>query len=157
MNDIKEYSGNNLGGILRFRFILSDDVETYGTPDNHRIIEPLQLKTGKYWKDAYATLETIGYTEKPESSKHGEVFKCSFVGVTPQDSPENAHNFNAMRNGKFLVDYTDSNGLRKIIGSIDEPLSFKSSLNTKQKIADRNEHVFEFYATITHKAYVYDI
>ncbi len=156
MNDIDEFDGDNLGGIIRFKFIPVTDVESIDNPIDHVIATPVILKTNKRWFDAYATKGTIGFTEVPEKTANGDVFKLQFNAICPKDSADRSNVFNQMRNQRFIVDYTDYNGLRKLIGSLEEPLFFSSSLNTKTEVVGRNEHSISFYGESSHKAYVYE-
>lgn len=156
MDDINEYSGDNLGGVIGFKFIPVTDVQSIENPIDHVITTAVVLKTNKRWFSAYATQGTIGYSETSEQTAHGEVFKQQLVAIIPKDDKDKAVLFNKMRNQKFIVDYTDSNGLRKLIGSLEEPLFFSSSANTKTEMSGRNEHSITFYGTGTHKAFIYD-
>lgn len=156
MNDINEYSGDNLGGIIRFKFIPVTDVESIASPIDHVITTPVILKTDKRWFSAYATMGTIGYTEASEQTANGGLFKRQLVAIIPKDDKDKAKLFNKMRNQRFIVDYVDSNGLRKLIGSLEEPVFFSSTQNTKTEMPGRNEHSISFYGTGTHKAFIYD-
>ena len=158
MNDINRHEGDNLGGVVSFNFIPVQDVESLTMPIEHRIVEPLQLKTGKYWYCGFATLGTIGFTEESQQTPNGEVYKQKFAAIRPKDDKDISLLLNEMRNQKFIIDYTDANGQRKLIGTTDEPLFFSSVLNTKTSVAGRNEHTLIFYRDdATHKAYIYDI
>jgi hypothetical protein len=157
MNDINEFFGNNLGGVLRFNFIPVAHCVSIDMPIKGKVLKPVEVLTGKRWFSGYATLETIGFAEPSELTDNGTIYKPKFTAIVPKDSAEATHLFDQMSNGRFLLDYTDSNGLRKLVGSLDEPLFFSADLNTKQNIAGRNEHLINFYGTTTNKAYVYDI
>lgn len=156
MKDIKEYQNNNLGGLLKFKIIPVEHVSSIDIANNHVIEKPVVLNQGKYWYDVYATLGTIGYSETQKETENGSQFECVLSAVVPKDETINAHNFNTMRNQKFIIDYTDSNGMRKLVGSKEEPLFFKSEFTTKEEVAGRNQHRIIFSAITSHKAYVYD-
>jgi hypothetical protein len=156
MKDIEQYKNDNLGGIVKFKFIPVDDVESIDIAIEHIITTPVVLKENKRWFDAYATLGTMQYTEVQEKTPSGDIFKCQLVAAIPKDWADISDQLNKMRNQRFIVDYTDSNGLRKLVGSIDEPLFFKSELNTKNEAAARNEHIITFFGESSHKAYIYE-
>jgi hypothetical protein len=157
MEDLNQLKNDNVGGIIRFNFIPVQDVDSIVMPVNNKVLEPLEVKEGKRWYCAYATLGTIGYTEEQSDTDNGGIFKRKFTAICPQDNDEMTDTLNAMRNQRFIIDYMDANGLRKLVGTIEEPLFFTSTLNTKTDMRGRNEHVISFYGDASHKAYVYDI
>lgn len=157
MQDIKQPIGNNLGGVITFNFIDVKNVLSIPTPVNSMIIQPVVLQPGEHWYVGYGTLGTIGYSEPSEFTNAGTLYKRMFVAFAAQDSAINSILFNEMRNGQFLIDYKDSNGLRKLIGSIEEPLFFSANLNTKTNMPELAGHAVGFYGDGTHKAYVYNI
>lgn len=157
MNDIKRPSGDNLGGLIKFKFVPMNDVQSIDTAINGKVTTEVTLKEGAQWYCGYCTLGTMGFTEPSAKSPNGEVFQAAFTGVCPQDKEENNDLFNEMRNQKFIIDITDSNGLRKLVGGIDAGLFFSSSLNTQTDMAGRNAHAISFYGDMAHKAYIYDI
>jgi hypothetical protein len=157
MKDFLQPDGNNLGGILRFRFIPVADVQSFPLPINGMITEPLTIKTGKQWYCGYSTLEKTRYTEPDDSTNGGVVFKKTFAGFYPKDQEEMSVLFNSMRHDRFLIDYTDSNKIRKLVGTLQEPLQFSSNLNTGEKLVDLAGHSFRFFGDGTAKSFIYDI
>lgn len=157
MNDINRLEGDNLGGIVRFKFIPVDDIRIIDDAVAGVVSVEITLQASKKWFCAYATLGTMGYTESPTNSSAGTIFSRQFSAFIPKDSAEINAQLNEMRDVRFVLDYTDSNGLRKIVGSIEEPLNFSSSLNTQSDMPGRNGHNIVFSGDATHKAYVYDI
>jgi hypothetical protein len=155
MTNINQPNLHNLGGVLRFNFVDVNDVLSIPIPTNSILFSALSLKPGKQWYAGYGTLGTMSYTEPSELTSAGTLFKRLFVASCPKDGYTNSNLFNEMRNKQFLLDYTDSNGFRKLIGSIDEPLFFDSVLNTKSKMAELSGSVIRFYGDGSHKAYEY--
>lgn len=157
MNDIKQPSGDNLGGLVRFRFIDINDVESIEDAINGKVLTEIELSDGGQWFTGYGTIGSMGYTETPSENPNGTVFARQFTAVCPQDGEDNNALFNEMRNKRFILDYTDSNGLRKLVGSISEPLKFSATLNTQTNMPGLNSHTINFYGDGTHKAYIYDV
>lgn len=157
MNDFILPDGSNLGGILAFNFVPVDDVSSFPEVVNGKIIKPLTLNADGQWFCGYSTLEKTKYTEPDEDSPAGKVFKKVFSGFYPKDTEEMAILFNKMRNRKFIIDYTDMNHIRKIVGTVEEGLKFSSSFSTGEKVVDLAGHSFRFYGDGSAKAYIYDI
>lgn len=157
MRDINKPSGDNLGGVLRFNFIDVNDVQSIADAVNSTVSTAVTLKTAMQWYEGYGTLGSIGFTEIPEMTGAGTLYKRQFVALCPQDGEDINDLFNEMRNKQFIIDYTDSNGLRKLVGSLEEPLNFAATLNTKTNMPELAGHSISFYGDASHKAYRYDI
>lgn len=155
MNDINQPFGDNLGGVLRFNFIDVNDIESIDVAVNSMVLQAVTLKTAKQWFAGYGTRGSIGYSETPEITNAGTLYKRQFVAFCPKDGPDNDDLFNEMRNKQFIIDYTDGNGLRKLVGSLEEPLFFSATLNTKTNTPELAGHSISFYGDATYKAYVY--
>lgn len=156
MKDIEAFTGDNMGGIEKFRYIPADDVEEIPEANNHLIEDVIILKAGKQWYNAVCTLGTTGYSEKQAETDQGQSYDKSLTGFVPKDSPEMAALFDEMENQRYIIDYTDNNGYRKIIGSLTEPVRFKADGETKTDASGRNGHVITFYSLGSHKSYFYD-
>lgn len=157
MEDIARHLGDNLGGINSFRYIPISEVLYLSEAIEGKVCEPLTIKAPGRWYDFYATEGTMGFNEVKENSPHGDFYKVRLSGFVPKDRPELIHALNKMRNQKFIIDYTDNNGLRKIIGTIDEPLRLKHSFDTGADVPNRAGTSFEFYGDLRFPSPVYYI
>ncbi len=157
MRDINQFSGDNLGGNIRFEFAEINDIDSIAESIDGNITEKVILKDGKQWYCGYATQQSIGYTETTEDSAAGILYKRSLVAFCPKDNSDNKDLFYEMRNKKFIVKCTNSNGIKLLIGSIQEPLKFSAALASKTQIAELAGYSITFYGDGTLPAMVYDI
>jgi hypothetical protein len=157
MEDIKQPVGDNLGGLLRFNYIPVKDVESIPDAIDGKVVEEVVVKEGKRWYAGYATQGTIGFSEPTEKNPAGTIFKPLFVGVCPQDNEQNNFLFHQKRDQQFIIDITDSNGLRRLVGSIAEGLEFSAALSTQTDVAGRNGYNISYSGDTTHRSYIYDI
>jgi hypothetical protein len=157
MEDINKHCADNLGGIFLLRYIPKDDVESIVEPINGRVTEPVVLKANKRWFEFYATPETLKFNEEQQESPQGDYFKIKLTGATPKDRADIISAFNKMKKPSFIIDYTDNNGLRKLVGTITEPLRFKHSSTTGDKAPSKNGHSFEFFGDVIDKSPEYYI
>ncbi len=155
MEDMTVPNGFNMGGIVKYNFILVDDVVSIPEAENGKIAGPVVLVTGGVWSKGYGQRGSTVYSEPEEKTGAGSVFKWLFESVVPKDRTENDVLFYKMRNGGFIIDYTDGNGLRKLIGSKSEPLQFSSSLTTRGKAHELAGHSIKFFQDGTFKSYEY--
>lgn len=156
MISITEFIGDNIGGLESFQFIPVGDVASIARAKDHVITELVTLDTGKAWLDAYVTLGSLAYSEGKNKTIHGNHYNRSLVGFVPKDTEALAELFDEMGDVRFIIDYTDNNGVRKLIGSLDSPLVFSSQLSTGNDAAARNGHFITFSGNSPHKAYIYD-
>jgi hypothetical protein len=155
MNDINKFCNDNLGGVNSFKFIPDTDILAMPTNINNSFLEPVFINNGARWYNCYATQDTIRYTEEKEKSKHGDFFSIKFVAFIPKDTDELSNNLESMNNKNFVIDYIDNNGNRKLIGSKENPLQFKYSLDTGSSMPNRNGYQIEFTAQSIHKMPTY--
>lgn len=157
MDDINKFSDDNIGGVLLCRFIPVENVSEIPSPINYSINTAVVLKSNCRWFDIYGTQGTKEFTEESTQSDAGTSFKKSIKLITPKIRTELDDQFNDMANRLFILDVTDNNGLRKIVGTIDEPLKFKCTATTKADVAQRNEYSIEFFGEGTQKSYTYNL
>lgn len=157
MEDIFKHNDDNLGGIYAFKYIPISEVASLPAAIDGKVFEPLLTKDSGRWYEFYATPGTLGFSELKETSPHGDYYKAKFSGFVPKDRSDLIDAFSKMRNNKFIIDYTDYNGVRKIIGTIDEPLLFKESLDTGVNVPNRNGTSFEFTGELRYKSPEYFI
>ena len=157
MNDINKPCGDNVGGIFLFKIAFTDDVQSMSLPINGNVCEPVELKSLARWYDVYGTEGTIKFNEDQQQSPQGDYFKVKLSASIPKDRTEVKNSLEEMKNKTFIIDYTDYNNERKLVGTLTEPLKFSSSLDTGNKIPSLNAHAIEFFGNALTKAPTYSI
>ena len=157
LNDITRHTDDNLGGLNAFKIVSAKAVTSLPSVVNGAIQHQLTLLPGHRWLSVYCTEFTMNYKEVPIDSEHGAAFKKTLTGKTPKDRAELTQLFNEMKDQGFIIDYTDNNGQRKLVGSPQEPMYFKPALDTKAEMAQRNEHELVFEGEGIDKSPFYNI
>lgn len=157
MEDINKHCDDNLGGVQPFKFIPVDDIASMVEPINSKVLEPVTLKALARWFNCYATEGTIKYNEEKQQSPHGDYYKAKLTAFIPKDRAEVIEQLKQMNNKLFVIDYTDNNGLRKLVGTIDNPLSFSDTIDTGDNASKRNGYTIEFSGELLKKAPTYFI
>lgn len=155
MNDINKPCEDNLGGIFLIKVIPIQEVQSLLMPVKSAILEPLVTKPLGRWYDIYATIETVKFEEEPIESEQGDHYRAKIIGKVPKDRASVIETINQMTNKQFIIDYTDNNGVRKIVGTLTEPLLFKCNFTTGDKVATKNGYDFEFSGFLLRKSPVY--
>ena len=157
MQNIDFFTGDNTGSLESFEFIPFTDVSNIPDAALGIIDSAVTLETDKAWYTAKATPDTLGYKEVSQQSENGTSYKKEFVAFIPSDLPAIANLFSEMENERFIIKYTDYEGRVKLVGSIEEPLQFKSDMNTQTDSSGRKGHFITFYGDGTFKSYFYSI
>ncbi len=157
MDDVKKFEDDNLGGVYLFKYIPADDVQSISDPIDGFITKEVSLKPDKQWFDFYGTEGTMAFSEDDSNTNDGTLYNKKVIAITPKQRTEIDVLFFKIRNRRFILDLIDNNGLRKIIGSIEEPLKFTNKGDTKNMASGRNEYAIEFACSSTFKSYTYDI
>lgn len=156
-NDIKRHEGDNLGGIYTFKFL---PVEGIGSmPESYKgaVHKAVTVAAGYRWFDGYCSEESMKYTEEQEDSENGAFFKKTFTGNVPKDREEVVDTFETMKNRRYILDITYNNGVRKLVGTADEPLYFSSKFDTSKPVSGRHDHAISFSGGGIKKSPIYSI
>lgn len=157
MKDITKNCDDNLGGINVFNITLVDDIDTLSEPVDGAIIEKFSLKEGKSSLQIYATEGTMKYSEDLQEDSHGDYFKAKFSCTIPKDRVDVRNTLNDLKGKKVIIEYMDNNGCIKLIGNINNPMRYRSSFNTGDKVPSLNSHTVEFYGDLLEKAPMYSV
>jgi hypothetical protein len=97
------------------------------------------------------------YNEEKQQSPHGDYYKAKLTAFIPQDRSEVNNQLELMKNKLFIIDYTDNNGERKLVGTVENPLSFTDTMDTGANVPNRNGYTIEFSGDILKKSPTYFI
>lgn len=157
MKDIVYQNLSNLGGNYFFKFIPVSHVESIPQAYKSEIHHAVVLKPNSRWFDFYCTKGTIDFLDEQQESKQGDFHLKTISGFVPKDRVDLKNLFDVMMNDKFIVDITDNNGVRKLVGSIDEPLTFKSKFTTGNDVNKRNGYTITFSGEGIKKSPLYNL
>lgn len=149
MNDINKHCSDNIGGVYLLKFIPKTDVSSIPATINGKVCEPVILNSGARWYEFYGTEGTKSLKEDQQPSEHGDYFKLKLAGSTPKIRTDVSDIFNEMKDQEFIIDCTDNNGNRRLLGTINEPLRFQFTSDTGNGAANKNAYTFEFYGDVS--------
>lgn len=146
MKDIISLNENdNMGGLETIEFALVADVASIPDSVEAQVPTGIVMNTGKRFFRAPITLETGNFTETANDSEHGTSYTKSVSGFCPCDCNDNADTFEQMENARFIITAKDSNGKKRIVGTIAEPMQFKIDRSTQQTTGDTPGVTITFY------------
>lgn len=145
MADINKPVSDNIGGSVLVEFC--DILNVAGLPDvlNNTIDESLiLLVTGAVWDKFYGSPETISVTISPESTNAGYKWNVSIKLSYPKDDASITNTFISMAQHAYIIKHTDGNGVKKILGSRDNPMRMKFDINSPGEASGYNGYSVEF-------------
>lgn len=152
MTNFPELNTEGLGGQQSFSFIPVHDVDIIPYVFNSVLPAAVILLNGKQWYTGNALMRTLQLTEEP--TKQG-TYNYSLSGNVAGKDSDVVPLFTDMARRTFLIDTTDRNGNRRLIGSKNFPMRFKWSHDSKASTSERSDFIFEFYGETPAPAPVY--
>lgn len=131
MNDFPSPSKEHIGGLKIFRFIPVEDV--ISLPETQELdFFDMELQPGAVWYNALAAYQSISHTDQLNQSPHGDYFSNEVNAFYPGTSRELEALFGEMINRRFLVRTKDYDGNERLIGTLEDPLTFERTFGSSR-------------------------
>lgn len=156
-NKIDFENTDNLGGVNTLKFIPVAGVASIAPVLGGAIHTGVVLNDNYAWYELPFTLETMGFKDEGQPSENGTFYNKQIVGIVPKHNAEKINFLSNTDNVKFIVDCLDNNGIRRLVGTVAEPLILIVSADTKTSVAGRNEYLLTFTGSGTALSPVYNI
>lgn len=153
MNDFPQPQTNHMAGMADFQFIEVEGIAAIPVALNQTITEPITPKAGYSLATGYSSIDELEYDEKSKQSEDGQYFDARLKGFAP-DSPAMIQTFSKMDGRRFVVLVIDNDGLKRLAGSIEQPLTFTADFET-QTVSGQKGHSYEFTGAIIKRAPIY--
>ena len=100
--------------------------------------------------------ESFSFEEPHGRDDHGDYWQPSISGVIPATSFGNAEIIEKLERGEWVVVHKDQNGVQRVSGDEDTPLTFENTSSTGCMYTDRNGCSFTFTGKLGHPSYLID-
>lgn len=101
--------------------------------------------------------ESFSFEEPHGRDDSGDYWQPSVSGVIPGTSFANADVLELLERGEWVVVHVDQNGVSRVSGDADTPLTFESTAQTGAAYTDRNGCAFTFSGRLGHPSYHIDV
>jgi len=120
----------NIPGNTHIRCVPVDYVDEYPefVMDGHNFVDDILLLPSKQWIILPCVAESIAFDEKETQTKHGPLTTPSIAAFIPSDTPNIAQVTNFMKSKEWIVLIHYKSGDVKVIGDMEAPARFGSSL-----------------------------
>lgn len=155
MSEITRTGKWNPGGGRWLEVVAAVGVASYlrPTPSTTPVIT---LRDGFAWTRIYCTEQTLQYRQSCDHTDNGPLYSFDIKGESLDDTPQKASGIDTLfAFEKFLVRFTDCDGLVRIAGSPTQALTFSYDLDTGKTVTDGRSYSLAFKGTSTlRSAYV---
>lgn len=157
MQNFPAHELENFGGILTFKFIPLYNVVSIPDAVSNIISSAVVLKTDKVWYTGIALLKSKQFEEDTKKTSAGKIKEYKFSGVYPGQSETMDALLDSMENVPMLLDVTDMNNKRRLLGAIGNGVDFIYSYKSGQTPSARPDYSMEFSWTSLKSAQFYNI
>jgi hypothetical protein len=121
MFEIAKHTGQNSGGVASLEFAFPGEFSTFQVLPGFRAV--YSFTAPALWKSIYATAKTFSGSGSSERNAAGLLHKYSFRFRCPKDRSDLITALQLLQVAKVVVRITDANGLKRIYGKPDNPVS----------------------------------
>jgi hypothetical protein len=143
------------GGIKNFLFAPAITVTSFPTVVSGSAIAELAFKTGFAFLSGYSTAGLLQLTEDGNENEQGVFYDQQLQGFAPIEGTEIVALFAEMAQMKFICAAKDFNGVRKLIGTVANPLTFSYKYSSGLLRTDAKGYKFSFSRTASEPAPIY--
>lgn len=145
-----------MGGNSGFEFSPFQLVNSIPQAFEGKVIDDITMVGGNIFRQGYATPGTLSYSETPEETMAGIIYKLSVKGFYPKASAAMIALFAEIIRQKHILIVSEISGEKMIFGNKNEPLSFIYSKSSKNTPGERSGYDFEFSGIVTQPSPVYE-
>jgi hypothetical protein len=157
MTDLLFDGANNIAGNFLIRFVPVAGVSSlplpapFGPTAGVLPAGPTFLPNFR-WFTAYGTDQTKDVIEDESDTDSGPLWDVSIEFYLPGDSAARRLNLAEMARHRFLVAVEDNMGVKRLFGTLTEPLRFSYKFQVPKQIGDRRGAFITFRGTLTRVA-----
>lgn len=144
MQNFPSYNFENFGGAKGFNFIPVTDVSEIPYTINKTLNSSVLIKSGKSWYSGLAVLRSLAFSEKVIATNAGIHFEYLISGIYPRQNAEIASLFEDMQRRRFILDITDYNNERRLVGTISNGMRFSFEYQSGENVSQRPDYNFTF-------------
>ena len=155
MNNFPKSPNDSIAGLASFLFVEAEGISSIPVPVLSKITLPVTLKIGYSWKTGYSAIDSLEYSEPTKKTDDGIYHIPLLRGFVP-DQESMLQLLAEMQYRWFIVQCTDNDGLKRLVGTQEHPLFFSSDFET-QTVSGQKGHIFKFSGVLKRKAPIYSI
>lgn len=155
--EILKHTGDNVGGNYRLRIAYVEKVQEVPATVDGAIHHDVVMKAGGRWFDIYCSEGSIDFKDAQAESDHGGFFNKTVSGFIPKDRADVVEFVEALKNRPVIIDLIDNNEVRKLVGTLEEPMYFTASFESKDQTAGRAGTSITFTGACIKRSPIYNV
>lgn len=144
MNSFPENQLENAGGMASFNFVPAYAVSQVPEANDNVITAPVVLNANRQWVKGLFIKNTGAFDENTKDTNGGLTYNYKFTCKYPGTNLELNSTLAEMAQTPIVLDCTDNNGNRRLLGNKNNPLTMQYAFNTKDGFAGRPEYILTF-------------
>jgi hypothetical protein len=144
----------NTSGLIDFIWAPIRDVVELPLGDILTINDDPTFVQGRDWRRGYSVLDELEFEEQEKIEDIGPAVNYSFAGIIPKVEPAIVELFQNMQHSYHIIKTLDANGIQRLVGTKERPLSFTWSLS-HGKGRSRNHIEYRFTGSGTSLSFIY--
>lgn len=157
MNSFPELEFNEqAGGNIGFLFAPLEYISAIPMDISGKVVSAINMIGSYAFLNGYCSAESLAFEEQMAETQAGNVWQVSIKGFYPKYSESISELMREMSGLRFVSIISDSNGMDRIAGNLQEPLKFRYKLSSGARVADRSGMEFEFFGTCIKPSPIYD-
>lgn len=141
LRNIEQTPDDNLGGVEALWYTRAADVLNF--PDRGTLVigQTLALRTGAYWYQLVSVRHSTRYKQTTKAvGRHGESYQQALQGTLARHTAALAAGLEAMEGQALVVLYRDRNGEVQLVGTPEQPLTWKDAYDSGADPGNRNNY-----------------
>ncbi|MDO7853169.1 hypothetical protein [Hymenobacter convexus] len=139
--NVVQEPADNLGGIEALWYARAADLLHFPALGELAITENLQLAPGAFWYQLVSVRHTVRYKQTPVAlARHADVYGQALTGTLARHTAALAAGLEALAGQELVVLYRDRNGEVQLVGTPEQPLSWKDTYDSGLDALTRNNY-----------------
>lgn len=151
---------NASGGGVALKIIEAAEVVNYNSFGfgivDHVLSSPLVINAAAEWISVPILKAGVGFTETPLGT-NGTAYEVSLTVFVPGNDVANIDAFHLLNGKRFLLDFTDNNDNRRLLGFNDMALKLSIAFNVPNSINNVSGHMLSFSGVVSSRAPKYSV
>jgi hypothetical protein len=141
LRNVAQVIDDNTSGVLAMWYTRASDLLNYPEHGPLAITQSLVLKPGCFWYQLVSIRRTVRYKQTGKDlGRHGESYTQSLSGTLARHTAELAAGLEALDGQELVALYRDQNGQVQLVGTPEQPLSWKDAYDTGADSGQRNNY-----------------
>ena len=141
LRNVEQTPEDNLGGVEALWYTRAADILNFPALGELAITQNLVLAPGATWFQLVSVRQSVRYKQTPkDQGRHGAIYTQSLTGALARHTAPLAAGLEALEGQELVALYRDHNGAVQLVGTPEQPLSWKDAYDAGLLTGTRNNY-----------------